>query len=468
MGWKRPTIILIIKSKGGLRMERIVYNKTLDTHKAGVQFTLQGFETADKLSRRIVISLMANGDAIDLPLGQIEAVMYVTTPSGATPVIQSCIIKGNTIIYDVLPIAEEGITTMQLKLIEASGDGTPTVLATPRFAVEVIKSDTNDEGVNGVSYTAVEEAIARAKAVYDTRLLRIALDSDCVFTAYYGDGTVYESDVLKELFLKGDVLLSQSYAKGGSGVRDGEDTDNSMYYSQVAKSMALETKASGEDALAILDEVKKHGVYTLFSANFETGELIYESPKYEFKVNKETGELNIFGKAYTIEEDMVYVIEQWLKGFGVAFPDFKETVDMHGDRIQTLQETVDQHSEDIKTIDGEVVWESNITIGDGTPFGAITIEKDLTAYKSFRVAYENYSVSTTYGFGEQFISVKGIRYNLIGHRAGDLDGTTVFCFRGITITDTGIEILDTNVPYASASDRDNKSVRPYKIIGYKH
>lgn len=435
-------------------MERIVYNKTLDTHKAGIQFTLQGFETADKLSRRIVISLMANGDAIDLPLGQMEAVMYVTTPSGANPVIHSCIIKGNTIIYDVLPIAEEGITTMQLKLIEASGDGKPTVLTTPRFAVEVTKSDTNDEGVNGVSYTAVEEAIARAKAVYDTRLLRIALDSDCVFTAYYGDGTVYESDVLKELFLKGDVLLSQSYAKGGSGVRDGEDTDNAMYYSQVAKSMALETKASGEDALAILGEVKKHGVYTLFSANFETGELIYESPKYEFEVNKETGELNILGKAYTIEENMVYVIEQWLKGFDVVFPAFKETVD----QIQPLKETVEQHAKDIETIDGDVLWENpNPTNADG--FAETTIEMNLTEYRSFRVIYQNHKTNVEgYGYGEQVISEKDKKYHLIGHMT-----TEGFKFRGITFSDTGITILGVE---DSASKKDH--CVPVKIIGYKH
>lgn len=443
-------------------MERIVYNKTLDTHKSGVQFTLQGFETADKLARQIVISLMANGDALDLPLGQMEAVMYVTTPSGATPTMHACIIKGNTIIYDVLPIAEEGITTMQLKLIEASGDGKPTVLATPKFAVEVTKSETNDEGVNGVSYTAVEEAIARAKAVYDTRLLRIALNSDCIFCAYYADGTVYETDVLKNIFLQGDVLLSKSFAKGGTGVRDGEDTDNSMYYSQVAKSMALETKASGEDALAILDEVKKHGVYTLFSANFETGELVYESPKYEFTIDKETGELKIDGKAYTIEDDMVYVVEQWLKGFDVSFPDFKETVDQHGNRIQTLQETVDQHSEAVKTIGGETVWENpDPTVA----FSATTFEMDLSVYKHFRVIYVNNASSSTYGYGETTISMKGIRYTLQGVSLMD---DALSHHRGITFSDTGIVIENEGTPYEEENNNRNRYIVPVQIIGYKH
>lgn len=452
-------------------MERIVYNKTLDTHKSGVQFTLQGFETADKMSRRIVISLMANGDTIDLPLEQLEAVMYVTTPNVAETSINACEIKGNTIIYDALPITEEGITKMQLKLIETRPDGVAGVLATPKFAVEVIKSDVDDESIKGTaSYTAVEEAIARAKGVYESRLLRIALNSDCMFYAYYADGTVYESDVLKELFLKGDVLLSESFAKGGTGVRDGEDTDNSMYYSQVAKSMSLETKEAGEDALAILDEVKKHGVYTVFSANFETGELVYESPKYDFEIDKETGELIINGKTYSIEDNMVYVIEEWLKGFGVIFPNFKEDIDLMGNKVETLRETVEQHSKDIETIDGDVLWTTSIPSGDTeTPFGATTIEIDLSAYKSFRVIYENFYITTTYGYGEQFISAKGVRYNLIGHMAGDGGSTsTAFHFRGITFSDTTIAIEDTDVPYNSVSDARNKYVRPYKIIGYKH
>ena len=295
-------------------MERIVYNKTLDTHKSGVQFTLQGFETADKMSRRIVISLMASGDAIDLPLEQMEAVMYVSTPGIAETSINACTIEGNTIIYDALPITEEGITTMQLKLIGARGYGVASVLAAPKFAVEVIKSDAEDESIKGTaSYTAVEEALSRARAVYDSRLLRIALNSDCMFYAYYADGTIYESDVLKELFLKGEALLAQSYARGGTGTRDGEDTDNAMYYSNVSKSMSLETKAAGENALEILEEVKLHGVYTIFSANFETGELVYESPKYDFEVDKESGELHVIGKSYNIEETMRLVVEEWLK-----------------------------------------------------------------------------------------------------------------------------------------------------------
>ena len=138
-------------------MERIVYHKTLDVHKNGIQFTLQGFETADKMARSIEISLMASGDTIDLPLERVVAMMYVTTPNATEPSINECTIKGNTIIYDVLPINEEGITEMQIKLIETSVGGAKGILATPKFAVEVLQSNTEDEKVEQTTTKALIE-----------------------------------------------------------------------------------------------------------------------------------------------------------------------------------------------------------------------------------------------------------------------------------------------------------------------
>ena len=182
-------------------MERIIYRKTLDVHKNGVQFMLRGFETADKLSRVIEVSLMASGDAIDFPLENIIAMMYVSTPNSKEPSINECTIKDNKVVYEALPITEEGITTMQLKLIESSTDGATSVLASPKFSVEVIKSDADDESVTQTTtFTALEDAMAKAKAVYDARFLRMELTNDCIFKAYYADGTVYETDILKQLF----------------------------------------------------------------------------------------------------------------------------------------------------------------------------------------------------------------------------------------------------------------------------
>lgn len=294
-------------------MERIVYRKTLDVHKNGIQFTLQGFETADNMARRIEISLMASGDTIDLPLEQLIALMYITTPNATEPSINECTIKDNTIIYDVLPIVEEGITEMQLKLIDSRPEGAKGVLASPRFAVEVTKSNADDESATQTTtFTALEDAIAKAKGVYDSRLMRVEIDTDCTFRAYFADGTVYETDVLHEALYKGEALLSQSYARGDSGIREGEETDNSMYYSNVSKSASTQAVDARVQSEELLTEVRKHGVYTAFSVDFTTGEIKYISPTYKFDVNEETGELDVFGETYTPEKTIDALVTEWL------------------------------------------------------------------------------------------------------------------------------------------------------------
>ena len=184
-------------------MELITYRKTLDVHKNGIQFTLQGFETNDNMSRRIEINLMASGDTYELPLERVLALMYITTPKANEPSIEECIIKDNTIVYDVLPIVEEGITEMQLKLIDTSVDGAKSVLVSPRFAVEVMLSNTDDGSAEqGTSFTALENAVAKANAVYNERLTKIEVDDKCIFKAHYADGTIYETDTIQKMLLQ--------------------------------------------------------------------------------------------------------------------------------------------------------------------------------------------------------------------------------------------------------------------------
>lgn len=189
-------------------MERIIYRKTLDVHKNGVQFILQGFETADNMSRVIEISLMASGDAIDLPLENIMAVMYVTSPGATEPSINDCRVEDNKVIYDVLPIVTEGITTMQLKLIETSVGGAESVLMSPKFAVGVSRSEADEEDAEqSTTFTALENAVALAKEMYDGRLLRIEIDETCTFRAYYADGMVYETDEIRKTLLQASTEL---------------------------------------------------------------------------------------------------------------------------------------------------------------------------------------------------------------------------------------------------------------------
>ena len=367
-------------------MERITYRKTLDVHKNGIQFLLQGFETADKMSRVIEVSLMASGDTIDFPLERVSAWMYVTSPGADEPDIQGCTIVDNKVVYEVMPITTEGITEMKLKLIETDAKGMKSVLASPKFAVEVTESGMNDDGEElKAKFTDIESLIGLAKRAYDNRLDRIELSSDCTFYAYYSDGTVmYKTDILKKLFLNGNVELSASYAHGGTGVRVGEDTDNSMYYSNVSKSEALNAKSIMEDSKEVLEEVKLHGVYTAFSVDFNTGEVEYVSPSFKFKVNKETGELDAEGQAYTFSEEIYRVIAEWLANNGVVLKDLEDISKDHTLRIGALEETsttntehIAKHKQDIETLKTRV-----------TP-----IEKGGTGAKTAKEARKNLGVS---------------------------------------------------------------------------
>lgn len=477
-------------------MEQITYRKTLDVHKNGTQFLLQGFETADKLSRVIEISLMASGDAVDFPLERIVALMYVTTPGAEEPSINECTIKDNKVVYEVLPINNEGITTMQLKLIETSPEGAKSVLASPKFAVEVTKSGADDESAEQTkTFTALETAVARAKDVYDGRFLRMELTNDCIFRAYYAGanddhGAIYETDILKKLFHNGNVLLSESFAHGGTGVRSGEDTDNAMYYSNVSKSEALNAKSIMENSEDILEEVKLHGMYTAFSVDFETGEVEYVSPSFKFKVNPETGHLEAEGQSYSFDTEVARVISDWLGENGVSISALQDIAEEHTEEIAELKESTSKHGEDIETLKtrvtpiekggtgaetleeaqnvlgipvAKVLWEND---KPEESFSAQTISLDLSKYKRFCILFK---ISIEHGgYTEICCSEKNVTYSHIGLsvKSGDyLPINERFGFtRRFTISDSSIGFHNGRQPDQTGSF--DSVMIPIKITGY--
>lgn len=350
-------------------MELITYRKTLDVHKNGVQFTLRGFETADKMSRVIEISLMASGDTVDFPLERLVAVMYVTTPSAKEAVMHDCEIVDNKIVYNVLPIVEEGITTMKLKLIETGPEGARRVLATPKFEVEVVDSGIRDDGPGvdstfeenhtgdkiNLGFTALENFIAKAEVAYGKRLERIELDSQCIFKAWFADGTTYETTLLRDLFVRGDVKLATSYAVGGTGLRSDEDIDNAKYYSKVAESEALSAKNIMENSEDVLSQVRQHGVYTAFRVDFNTGEVEYVSPHYHFNIDKTTGELNAEEQTYTFIEEISRVVVEWLASKGIVLEDLKAISEEHTNKIEMLEAHRVNHQTDISKLKSDLI-----------------------------------------------------------------------------------------------------------------
>ena len=335
-------------------MEIITYRKTLDVHKNGTQFLLQGVQTADKLSRVVEVSLMASGDAIDFPLEGLVAFAYLFYPGADEPSYYKCEIVDNKVVCELPPITVEGITTVQIKLMETSTLKSQSVLASPEFAIEVSKSYANDDGEEmKTTFSGFEEFIMKAERAYAKRLERIELANDCMFYAYYADGSTYRTDILQKLFLNGNAILSESYAHGGTGTRIGEDTDNSMYYSNVSRSEALNAKNIMQNSKEVLDEVKKYGMYTAFSIDFTTGRLEYVSPSSDFKVNEETGQLEAVHQTYTFNEEVYEVVNMWLREKGVEIDQLKN----HSERIENLEETaklVSEHKEKLESINEDI------------------------------------------------------------------------------------------------------------------
>ena len=329
-------------------MERINYRITLDAHKNGIQRTLQGFETADTMARRISINLTSGGDTYEIPFDHVTAVMYVTTPSAAEPSIEACTIEDNTVIYDVLPIAEEGITEMQLKLIKTSMEGAKGVLISPRFAVEITESNTSDNGATQTpTFTALENALAKAQAVYDSRVIGVEINEDCTFRVLYADGAAYESDVLRELLYDGNVHLAESWAKGSTGVRSGEDTNNSMYFSNVSRSAAEDAEMINEDARELLNEAIKHTTFTSFLVDFENGNLNYMSPNSNFNINENNGDLEYtLPNNYDPETLIGEVVDEYVKEQSEKLDENLAKLDDLDDKLKEV---------DAKTFGGEEV-----------------------------------------------------------------------------------------------------------------
>lgn len=99
-----------------------------------------------------------------------------------------------------------------------------------------------------------------------------------------------------EVNADGYQLLSRSYAIGDAGgVRANEDTDNSKYYSEVARGLNQQAQEALNSASQALHDITAAFSSVSFTANLLTGELLQENngsgQPYIFTVNYDTGEL---------------------------------------------------------------------------------------------------------------------------------------------------------------------------------
>jgi hypothetical protein len=88
------------------------------------------------------------------------------------------------------------------------------------------------------------------------------------------------------------ATLSRSWAVGGTGIRTGEDSDNSKFYAQTSGANATLAEQYAGDAEGAVETIRQLTIETTFSVDFTTGELLYTSPGFTFEVNTTTGNLD--------------------------------------------------------------------------------------------------------------------------------------------------------------------------------
>lgn len=179
-------------------MEKITYRFSLDTHRNGVQKTIQGFETRDNVSRLLEITLTEGSKTYLIPTDGTTAVMNVLFADGSTDIVV-CEIEDNKILVDTTNITKtNGTVECQIQIIGSKNKKT-FVLAAPRFALEVWNSiDISDDPELVEKYSALVEALKQAKEYSDHALEKIEVDEDFTLRFIYKNGVEYTNDTFKD------------------------------------------------------------------------------------------------------------------------------------------------------------------------------------------------------------------------------------------------------------------------------
>lgn len=112
-----------------------------------------------------------------------------------------------------------------------------TVDEVNRAAVDVQNAAKNTEKLNQKS----NEVLNRANETVDHA-------NDILDEAAQRAGEIFESAKQQVSISAGNATLSESWAVGGTDVRDGENTNNAMYYSQQSETQADRAKTEADRA----------------------------------------------------------------------------------------------------------------------------------------------------------------------------------------------------------------------------
>ena len=157
-------------------------------------------------------------------------------------------------------------STQQLILTQSDGTSVSIDLSTLIQNNEF--GDTDNIAFN-VSSAGIVTASIKAHSISDTQLR----------TDYLADIRVAEANAAaSETSAEAHDISSQSWAIGGTQTRQGEDTNNSMYYSQLADASRQAAELAKSDAEDLVEIATKTLTNLTVQVNLTDGHLYYDAP----------------------------------------------------------------------------------------------------------------------------------------------------------------------------------------------
>lgn len=248
---------------------------------------LNRMDTAlDEVDNRVITLDVTKFNVIDaqtliknFSLNETTGIITITYQNGSTQTIQTSLSKiPDTLDFD--PIKQEFV------IVHVDGTTTPVDLSAVITQNEFTDSDTVDfQLLEDGSVTAiVKEGSIEEKHLRPNYLADIKLET----SKAQASATAAESNANKA---EDQALLSKSWAIGDTGARDGEDTDNSKYYSEQSKASADTSKEyltkvekAGEDAVKAVQDALDISAPE-FIVDLSTGHLMYSGGRFDFQVN---------------------------------------------------------------------------------------------------------------------------------------------------------------------------------------
>jgi hypothetical protein len=212
----------------------VINNIRLDVNKAEQRVSVS-IRKDDTMTRRLDISLVDRGQVIDLTDAYI-AVLMAKKPDGFE-LYNDCVIVGDEIQYSVTTQTINVVGEVECNVQVTYRDG--SMVTSPTFIIAVYDPVIRDSVIESTNeYNAIAQFVVQAEQAAET-----AQQSASVASDYASEAT-------------DSATLSESWAAGGTGRRQGEDQDNARFYALQATGAAQESAALRDQAAQAVEEAE--------------------------------------------------------------------------------------------------------------------------------------------------------------------------------------------------------------------